>query len=480
MQQETILLNAGRERDVEPLDQADDFLAQHLGAAPSRPAVPTLRLVQDAEGAPRAGVFIGTTQVGHLPADAGLIATLKACELNGAVARARGTLSSSEDQPGQVRVSISLADSEHLLCDPAPEPVAEAFSTPAAPSAPPARRDFASPGLSASLEDSTGFEDMFGDTQSGAELGDSGATALLSSALDDAATPALSSGYAEDYPDWPPPGIKPTPRAETPAPLEPALVAEPVVVDPVAVTEPTPVEPVAVAEPAPVAPIVEPAFTPVPSAASRPFSYGPLGDEPETAQPAAAAAPTTPAAVAASASPQALLATRTAWMGSTPMPAQGSQSGWLAGSAKPAQDPSPVIAATYGPTGPQTTGALGAAPSAAGGLNSGASSERLGAERSGSRGGPDDEIIAAWSSPPRGAPERTQTVYTADKRAAKSSGMGRTLLIAALALVVLAASAFLVWKFVFAPKTYTDKDYGYSFTYPRGWEIVRMRPTCSR
>jgi len=40
-----------------------------------------------------------------------------------------------------------------------------------------------------------------------------------------------------------------------------------------------------------------------------------------------------------------------------------------------------------------------------------------------------------------------------------------------VAAVLVIAIGLLVWKFVFAPKTYTDPQYGYSFSHPASWEV---------
>lgn len=52
------------------------------------------------------------------------------------------------------------------------------------------------------------------------------------------------------------------------------------------------------------------------------------------------------------------------------------------------------------------------------------------------------------------------------------SDRAKAYLIGVLAVVVMATAGFLVWKTVFAPKTYTDAQYGYSFSYPGRWEFL--------
>jgi hypothetical protein len=162
MREKTILLSGGRDLDVVPLEGADEFLISLLGEAPSTPAVPYLRSAKNVQGRECIGVFIGSQHVGYLSedTDATLLATIQACELNGAVARARGNLIASWDCPGQVRVKVSLADSDHLF--------SAATSETPSPSA--------------------------------------------------VASAPLPAGHTEDYPDWPP--LKPKTSAAT-EPLAP-------------------------------------------------------------------------------------------------------------------------------------------------------------------------------------------------------------------------------------------------------------------
>ena len=120
MNDKTVLLNGGRALDVTPVDGADQFLAQLLGAAPSRPAIPSLRLVDDPAGARCVGVFIASTHVGYLlnQVDEGLVATLQACEHHNAVARARATLMAEWDDPETAVLKVDLAESDLLLTEP--------------------------------------------------------------------------------------------------------------------------------------------------------------------------------------------------------------------------------------------------------------------------------------------------------------------------------------------------------------------------
>jgi hypothetical protein len=370
MEQNAILLNGGRDHDVVPLEGADAFLVRLLGAAPARPAVTYLRSAQTAEGKPCVGVFIGNRHVGYLALETSesLRDTVKACEMNGSVARARGNLIASWDCPGQVKVKVSLADAEHLLCAPEPEPQEQRATNPAV--------------------------------------------------AVDATAPPLSAGYTEDYPDWPPP--KPT--TEAPAPAGSFF---------------------APAAPAEEAPSIEPALAPPRPATAGSF-FAPAAPQPAVA---ASEAPTNPP-------PQAPAATHSASLGGTPVSSQTPQSGWLSSSVKSAQG------STASATG--AGAALGGATTS---LEQDQSWQSL-AERRNTQSSPEEEVIAAWTS----SPARAQP--TAPSIPRSTSGRTKTWILSALLVVVLVAAAVLVWKLVFAPKTYTDPDYGYSFSYPGRWEFI--------
>jgi hypothetical protein len=124
MQEQTVLLNGGRDQDVVPLAGTDAFLVRVLGDAPARPAVLYLRSTQNADGGLCVGVFLGSEHVGFFADDIDetLLATVQACEQDGAVVRARGSVVAASDCPGKVVVKVSLADSENLLNAPAPPP----------------------------------------------------------------------------------------------------------------------------------------------------------------------------------------------------------------------------------------------------------------------------------------------------------------------------------------------------------------------
>jgi hypothetical protein len=199
MERDTILLNGGRDHEVDCLDDADMSLVRLLGGASLRPAVPFLRTMHDAEGQQCVAVFIGSQHVGYLPqpVSAGLLATVQACEMNGAVARAKGNLVAAFDCPGKVRVKVSLADAEHLLHRAESEAHTHAHSQTQAQTQTVVT-------LEASLQKPPAA---------------ASATFDLPACLEGAAVPPLSAGWDEDYPDWPP--LKPNsvmpvrPLAET-------------------------------------------------------------------------------------------------------------------------------------------------------------------------------------------------------------------------------------------------------------------------
>jgi hypothetical protein len=196
MEQDTILLNGGHDHEVDCLDAAGMSLVRLLGGASLRPAVPFLRTMPDSAGQQCVAVFIGSQHVGYLPqpVNAGLLATVQACEMNGAVARAKGNLVAAWDCPGKVRVKVSLADAEHLLHRPEPES--------------PAVTDSTTFELPACLDDSPAFGAPSVIIELPAVLEDVPQVAQVSRALEDAAAPPQSAGWTDDYPDWPPPKPK--------------------------------------------------------------------------------------------------------------------------------------------------------------------------------------------------------------------------------------------------------------------------------
>jgi hypothetical protein len=434
MEQKAILLNGGHDHEVECLDGADPFLARLLGAAPSLPACPFLRTVQDPDGQQAVGVFIGSRHVGYLPrpVDEGLLATLQACEMNEAVARARGYLIASWDCPGKVKIRISLADAEHLLRRPEAEPEVQPVTVLESDMGERTSTNRATSTLSASIEDSTAFalsSEAAGPSSPFEHTPDFAQSTFTSK---DPAGSALSAGWTGDYPDWPPPRSDSAASTELSTPTGSPVPAEPL----------APVDPTLDDERA--VPLSAPAGSFFAPAAPR---QAPDVPQPE---PSAQQAPS-------DVSTEALLSTRSAWVGREPGQTRTPQSGWLGsttvkspqGPSTDAMDTDSVGTATpAGPVGPAGPGGLvdaAAGPS------------------------PDEEIVAAWTStPPTPQPAATPTPI---KPRAKSRGI-KTWLFSALAVVLLLAVALVVWKFVFAPKTYADQDYGYSFSYPNRWDLV--------
>jgi hypothetical protein len=241
--QKTILLNGGRDLDVAPVTGADDFLSRLLGGASDKPAVPTLRVVKNDAGRPFVAVFVGGKHVGFLSqaVDEELIATLEACDLNGAVARARGHLIASWDTPGRVNVRVSLAESDRLLSGPAARQPDE--SAPSHQSAP----------LGQSVSPS------------------------------DSAQPQSSAGCAQDdWPEWPSPKPQPAPTQPV-QPSQPAQSPQPVV----AAQSPQPVQSMQALLPTRSAWL---GATPQPAQAAQAGWLGGSARLAQTAQPAAAVA----------------------------------------------------------------------------------------------------------------------------------------------------------------------------------------------
>jgi len=365
MNDKTVLLNGGRTLHVTPVDGADQFLAQLLGAAPSRPAIPTLRLVDDPAGARCVGVFIGSTHIGYLlnDIDEALVATLQACDHHGAVARARATVTAAWEDPEMAVLTVDLADSDRLLTDAGPA------SPP--PDAPEVERRAEPP--SSAMAESAGV------------VGDDSA-------------PGLAAGYTEYYPDWPPRKSQASPAFETArAPAGP----------------PTPAESSAQAE-ASLAEPVEPEMAPQTGwLATAPQQ--PTAAQPEPSMPPAATGQTSP--------PRA--------------------TGWLGG-----QQPAP--------------GTEGAAMGTASTPPAQGESWQDHADRPRD---PESQFVTGWTA---GAAQ-AQTVP--EIKPAGVSDTTKAWLVGVLAFVVMATAGFLVWKTQFASKTYTDDQYGYSFSYPGRWEF---------
>ncbi len=375
MADKIVLLDGGRTHDIVLLEGTDPFLVRLLGSAPSRPAVTFLRTMQNAEGRQCVGVFIGDQHVGYLSEETahGVSATIQACELDGAVARARGDLIAAWDRPGKVNLRVNLADPQNLLCVPESESENRPIDLLQADST---ERRGPAPGAAALLFASL---DDVPDTwvpSLGALPSDSSQDASVlmraPTTLEAASEPGVHSGWTEEYPEWP----SPKPKSMTDA---------------------------------------EPATSP---------------------------------------SPQSLLATRGVWLGATPTPAQAQGTGWLS-SAGEASSGSSLGSTAAAPPTP----ANGAAPSWQD------MAERTRADQGG-RVDPEGEIVAAWTSSPP-APQSTPSVQPNAR-----PKTARAWMLPVLAVLGVVAIALVVWKFEFAPKTYTNDTYGYSFSYPGRWEMA--------
>ncbi len=440
MNDKTILLNGGRALDVTPVDGADQFLAQLLGAAPSRPAIPTLRLVDDPTGARCVGVFVGNTHVGYLlnDVDEGLVATLQACEHHGAVARARATLMAAWEDPEMAVLKVDLADSDQLLAEAgpgSPHPDAPEVEPHAEPSSPVPQASFAAPQESFAApqepmepRDILPNDDYWPGRDLAATPADEPATAESAGLLGNDSAPGLAAGYNEDYPDWPPKNSQASPAFETArAPAGP----------------PTPAESPAQADDSLAMPL-DPA--PAPSSAT----------------------PT--------ASPQAPLSTRSVWFGTMPMPEVPPQAGWLAAAPQRPTTGQPDLSAQSVAAGrtspPRATGWLGGQQPAAskeGAAMATAPAPSAQAESwqdhaDGPRD-PESQFVTGWTS---GA---AQTRPVTEIKRAGMSDKAKAWLVGVLAVAVMTTAGFLVWKTQFAPKTYTDDQYGYSFSYPGRWQF---------
>ncbi len=144
------------------------------------------------------------------------------------------------------------------------------------------------------------------------------------------------------------------------------------------------------------------------------------------------------------------MATRSAWTGEVAGRSQTRDSGWLGASARSESQPSRP--------------SEGAEPSpGAGAANAAALSQ---SSSSGAAQDIDSEIVAAWTSSTSPTQEVPQTLPP-ERRHRNANWVLPT-----VGVLVLVFAAFLVWKFVFAPKTYTDSEYGYSFSYPARWELI--------
>jgi hypothetical protein len=404
VEQRAILLNGGRDLEVTLVPGAGEFLSRLLGAASSKPVAPSLRLVDNAPGQRSVGVFIGTRQVGFLAQadDQDLIATLRACQLNGAVARARGSLLASLEDPGKITVKVNLADTDRLLGDPEGGLAGDVSAGPP-------------PGTTTR----PAIEPVAGHTYQ-----------LEDGPLENTAAPELSAGYTEDYPDWPPQN----PKAAAAESLGTGGFARPA-----------------------------PDIT----------SEAPANLEARTSRP----------------SPETLLSTRSAWMGAVPVPAQAPQAGWLTSSRPIEQAPQTEQTGTFpegaqqtaaaqagwpgmseqGGTEVQTTGTQGqtlgvgiAASGMAPPPSSGSESWQDYAESAGVSGEPP---VTGWTTGASVTPSASKAAPTG------MSNKTKAWIASILVVAVLAGAGFALWKTFLASKTYTDPEYGYSFSYPGRWDF---------
>lgn len=239
MEQKFILLNGGRDCEVEPFASTNTCLARLLGSEPAKRAVFYLRSMQDEQGRQRIAVFVGSQHVGYLPqeTDEMVLTTIRACEIHGAVARARGSLTASWQQPGRVLVKVDLAEPEYLLSNSAQSAAAQVVTTGEPmdkPEEPEDSQDVYLPAvaeqagentadaiLSSSLEDAAALMDLPEGVQA------SPARKMASSDLESSSSDGLSAGWTEDYPEWPPPKPKPTVTAQPPTPDQPTIAPQP-------------------------------------------------------------------------------------------------------------------------------------------------------------------------------------------------------------------------------------------------------------
>ena len=392
MEECSILLNGGHQHEVATLPDAYPLLLRALGGEPELRTVLELRSLHDDEGRERVAVCVGTEKVGYLPVDidTGLLATVKACELNEAVARAQGSLLVSWDEPGKVTMKVDLADSDRLLSDSEAEPKDDRGGQDPVPTAAPA-------------------------------------------APDNTGAPTLSAGYTEDYPEWPPRKPKPVVTDRPPLTEQQPLASQPATGD----------EPL----PPPDQAIDSNAMSGAQSAGAKVPPGAPV-DKPLFGQ-------------ASSPSKDALLATRSAWTGALAGQSEASQADWLGSKASPAARSSAPSAQSP---------LLGTASKVAPTSTAPKSQDSLPKSQTdtGSAGSCDldSEIVAAWMS---SGPCVQSTPQPPD---ATKPRINTNWVIPTVVAVLAIAIGLLVWKFVFAPKTYTDSEYGYSFSYPGRWEIL--------
>jgi hypothetical protein len=141
-EQKTVLLNGGRECQVALVDGATGFMTGLLGGATAKTGTATLRVVKNNAAEPFVAVFIGGKHVGFVSRmDApGLLPALASCEQEGAMAQARGLVTTPSDAAGAPAMKLSLAQPGQLLTAKTGETPLPSGSLPAPPRAEPASR----------------------------------------------------------------------------------------------------------------------------------------------------------------------------------------------------------------------------------------------------------------------------------------------------------------------------------------------------
>ena len=524
MQEKSILLNSGKTHGVVLLRSAHAFLMRTLDTSSKRAVLLTLRSKQDRKGKQKVAVFVHSKHVGYLSESLAedLLKAMQACARRGSTARARGTLSVSLDTPGKVQVTVSLADSDHLLSapdtteaesnetdredqaertdattpassderlepgeDPEPgeTPVWEETPTP---------EEVATP-VETSAPDETPADDEEGPAEAEEKPTEVGEHPIAADTAD-----ALES-EVEPGPDEPDETSEPSALAESddvpgldetrepePAPTSEEWAADdeegPAVEDDAGMAEDgagvttEEEEPPTTARPTETSDIsagyVEdyPEWSPLkpipPVTEDRPSSSGPPGGPvafPPTAEPGTRGAPAEPGPTSESTpSLDAYLGTRSAWTPDMTNQSQHSQPGWLGYSARAADTSSDLSA--------DTRSSESVRLDTAGFLTSG----KAGLIRASGGGGDiDSEIAEAWRSSAPSTRKEPEAPPAKRSRRRRSSG---SWVLPTVALLIIGGIAFLVWKFVFGPTTFTDPEYGYSFSHPGRWKVVDGEP----
>ena len=171
---------------------------------------------------------------------------------------------------------------------------------------------------------------------------------------------------------------------------------------------------------------------------------------------------------------------RSPWAAITPPQTFAPQAGWLGSTVRTIQE-----LPTSAPGAESSSAELAAAPGT-GFLGAGAQTAAVGtpqagadstppepvrswqdfAERVESRGAFDDKPHADPTPPdPSPQPAPRPTPVGLQKRT-------NTWIFSALAVLVVVAAGFLLWKTEFAPKTHVSTSYGYSYSYPARWTLA--------